>query len=80
MEHFHTPDKEFCRLHSLLKPGGAIFFKTNIYNDDINFENWHYRNDPTHVFFYRKETLEWIQDHFGFSRVIIDDKYIKFLL
>lgn len=79
MEHFHNPEKEFHRLRSLLKSGGAIFMKTKLYSEDINFENWYYRNDPTHVFFYRKETLEWIQKYFKFSDVTIEDKYIKFI-
>lgn len=78
MEHFHTPNKEFYRLHSLLKPGGSLYMKTKIYSDQIDFETWYYKNDPTHVFFYRKETLEWIQQFYQFSDLIIEDTYMKF--
>lgn len=77
MEHFHNPREEFQRLHSLLRPGGAIFMKTSIYSDQINFDSWHYKNDPTHVFFYKAETLEWIRKYFGFSDLIIEEEYIK---
>lgn len=80
MEHFHHPANEFRRLYSLLNPGGAIFFKTKIYADDISFETWYYKNDPTHVFFYKRETLEWIQNQLGFSEMVIDKRFIKFML
>ena len=31
---------------------------TNFYNDSIDFEDWYYRKDPTHVVFYTEQTLE----------------------
>ena len=31
---------------------------------DELFENWYYRRDPTHVVFYKKETLQ----HIAFQR------------
>lgn len=80
MEHFHSPREEFHKLRSLLKPRGTLYMKTSIYGDHINFDAWYYKNDPTHVFFYSKETLEWIQQHFQFSDLIIEEKYIKFTL
>lgn len=80
IEHFYNPKEEFQRLNWLLKPGGAIFMKTEIYDDDIDFDTWYYKNDPTHVFFYSQKTLECIQECFQFSDVIIEEKYIKLIL
>lgn len=77
IEHFHSPKEEFHKLHSLLKPGGAIFLKTELYNEEIDFGNWNYKNDQTHVFFYQKETLEWIRKHYEFADLVIEEKYIK---
>ena len=51
---------------------------TYLYHDDINFDAWYYKNDPTHVFIYRAETIEWIKNHFGFSSVTIDHRLITF--
>lgn len=28
--------------------------------DDEDFAQWHYRRDPTHVVFYREETLRYV--------------------
>src|SRR6056297_1115971 len=55
IEHFHNPLKEFVLLFSLLKDGGKLYCKSEIYSEDINFENWYYKNDLTHVFFYHEK-------------------------
>jgi hypothetical protein len=33
--------------------------------DDLKFANWYYRQDPTHVVFYREETFKYIASRFG---------------
>ena len=57
-EHFYQPHIEFNRLDSLLVGGGWLGVMTNFYNDSIDFEDWYYRKDPTHVVFYTEQTLE----------------------
>jgi SAM-dependent methyltransferase len=57
IEHFHRPAEEFDRLDTLLQPGGWLGLMTCFRTDDERFTNWHYRRDPTHVVFYREETL-----------------------
>jgi SAM-dependent methyltransferase len=81
MEHFYDPKEEFSRLRSLLKPLGKLFCKTSILKSKSSpeeFSNWWYNNDPTHVFFYTVETLEYISKHFGFKEVKIETKLITF--
>ena len=51
---------------------------TLIYHKGIDFENWFYKNDPTHVFLYQKETFHWIKNYFGFKKVIINNRLILF--
>ena len=80
IEHFYDPLKEFKLLKNLLKNNGALFCMTAIYDNSIDFTKWFYKDDPTHVFIYQKETLEWIQNNVGFSRIIIENKLIKFYL
>jgi len=80
IEHFYNPKKEFLLLKNLLKPKGALFCMTAIYDDSINFDKWYYKDDPTHVFIYQKETIKWIQNNIGFSKVIVKNKLIKFYL
>lgn len=67
IEHFHHPAREFRRLHDLLRPGGWLGVMTRFQTDDARFAQWHYRRDPTHVVFYREETLRWLARHHGWT-------------
>lgn len=78
IEHFHYPYKEFKLLKSILNLGGKLYCMTEIYNDSIDFSSWYYKNDPSHVFFYTKSTLEWIKEEFGFVDVKIEGRLIVF--
>ncbi len=66
-EHFHAPGREFERLDRLLRPGGWLGVMTVMLEDDAGFAGWWYRRDPTHVSFYRRETMAWIAARFGWS-------------
>ncbi|MGB8705212.1 MAG: class I SAM-dependent methyltransferase [Gillisia sp.] len=78
MEHFHEPKKEFQQLYDLLKPGGRLYCKTSLLPKNINFEDWYYKNDPTHVFFYSEETLKWIKLQVGFGELEVFKDLIVF--
>ena len=78
MEHFQEPKKEFDLLAQLLKPSGNLICMTSVYSEDIDFSSWYYKNDPTHVFLYRKETLDFISQRFGFSRVKVHGSLVIF--
>jgi SAM-dependent methyltransferase len=66
-EHFHRPNQEFERLDRLLRPGGWLGVMTRFQSDDSRFARWHYRRDPTHVVFYRQETMRWLAQRFGWA-------------
>ncbi|MDF1874510.1 methyltransferase domain-containing protein [Sulfurimonas sp. SAG-AH-194-I05] len=78
VEHFYTPYKEFTLLKNLLHPHAKIYIMTEPYHEGINFASWYYKNDPTHVFFYSKETFLWIKNEFNFTDVTIDGRLIIF--
>jgi len=69
-EHFHDPAREFARLDGLLKPGGWLAVMTCFHIDDARFANWYYRLDPTHVVFYREETMRWLAHEHGWACTI----------
>jgi SAM-dependent methyltransferase len=69
VEHFYHPDQEFSRLHQMLKPGGKLYIMTELFSEKKCFDAWYYKNDPTHVFFYNKKTMQWISNKFGFHQV-----------
>lgn len=77
IEHFHNPYDEFKSLSNMLNPNGAIMCMTSLYEEDIDFKNWYYKNDKTHVFFYNRKALEWIKEEFNFSKLEIDGKLIE---
>lgn len=66
-EHFHQPAEEFDRLDGMLRPGGWLAIMTCFQTDDTRFAGWHYRKDPTHVVFYREETLRFVAARRGWS-------------
>ncbi len=78
MEHFYKPDKEFALLKRLLKPNGRLYCMTDLYHDDIDFANWYYQKDNTHVFFYHQRSLDYIQQQFVFSDLSVDGRLIIF--
>lgn len=78
MEHFYEPKREFSELAARLNPGGKLYCKTSIYSEEINFDNWFYKNDSTHVFFYTEKSLEWIKNNLGYKKLNIEPKIIVF--
>jgi len=78
MEHFQKPDKEFQLLYELLEPNGTLFCMTHLYEPTIDFHSWYYKNDPTHIFFYQKKTIEYIARRYTYLSVFIDNRLIVF--
>ena len=78
IEHFYEPYNEFEKLKKLLKPEGKLYCMTDIYNNEIDFAKWYYKNDPTHVFIYRAEALWWIKENLYFTNIEIENRLIVF--
>jgi hypothetical protein len=76
VEHFHRPYEEFLLLFNLLQKKGKLICMTNIYEQSTAFGSWYYKNDPTHVFIYQKETFEWIKDRVKFTSLEIDQNLV----
>jgi len=76
VEHFYDPKDEFCLLKSLLKENGKLIIKTDLIKENTIFENWYYKNDETHVFFYSSKTFEYIKKWLGFKKLKIVDRLI----
>ena len=75
-EHFYKPKMEIDRLTFLLNANGILLIMTMLYNDDIDFNTWRYRKDSTHVFIYRKETIEYIATEKKLKIDILTDRFI----
>lgn len=59
VEHLHRPGAELQRLWGLLRPGGTLGVMTKLVRDRQAFATWHYKNDPTHVCFFSRDTWNW---------------------
>ncbi|MGZ4960247.1 MAG: class I SAM-dependent methyltransferase [Methylomonas sp.] len=64
VEHFRQPGVEFQRLFSLLKPQGRLGLMTKLVINADSFASWHYKNDPTHISFFSRPTLEWLANQY----------------
>ena len=51
----------------MLKPGGILAIMTNFYSEEIDFDEWWYQRDPTHVSFYSIKTFEWLSESFNWN-------------
>jgi SAM-dependent methyltransferase len=67
VEHLHAPGRELATIDRLLNPGGRLGVMTEMLEDDAGFSAWWYLRDPTHVAFFRHETMHWIAGHFGWQ-------------
>ena len=55
----HKPGDDLSRLWSMLRPGGTLAVMTKLVLDAAAFSSWHYKNDPTHVCFFSRESWQW---------------------
>ncbi len=76
IEHFHNPRQEFSQLYSLLNLGGRLYCMTELLTEEIDFKDWSYKDDFTHVFFYHPETIQWIKQEYGFRKADIKGRLI----
>ena len=70
VEHFSNPIHDFDTIYSLIRQGGLFGIMTSILYGDIAFADWYYRFDPTHVAFYRPETLHWISQRWNWDLLV----------
>lgn len=76
-EHFHRPDQEFRQLAAMLKHEGRLLMMTLLYQDDIDFVHWRYRQDDTHVFIYRRETIDFLGAAYSLYPELVTERFIS---
>lgn len=78
IEHLYQPLQVFKMLYDLLEKNGKLYLKTSLFNLDLNFDNWWYKNDPTHVTLYTKKSLETLKIKLSFQKLEVTNKLIVF--
>lgn len=76
VEHFKSPSQEYESLFKVLNSGGRLIIMTLIYDSSFDFNDWYYKDDPTHIFIHRKETFEYIAKKFGATIEYMDARLI----
>ncbi len=67
IEHFHYPQREFSKITNLLKQRGYLVIMTAQWQELDKFTNWYYKNDPTHVGFFHRNTFLMLCEKFGYQ-------------
>lgn len=67
VEHFCNPFESWKKLKELLNKSGHLGIMTKFYDDKVDFKNWNYRKDETHVSFYTHRTVEWLAQEFNWK-------------
>ncbi|MCP4753198.1 MAG: class I SAM-dependent methyltransferase [Proteobacteria bacterium] len=65
VEHFANPRKEWTLFLKLVEKGGWIAIMTEMMGDEVDFANWYYKADDTHICFYSRGTFEWLAEKYG---------------
>jgi len=66
-EHLERPTEVMGALLNTLKSNGYLIVMTTLWRQQRNFLDWSYKNDPTHIVFYREETFQWLAKHFSLA-------------
>lgn len=72
-EHFREPSMDLNKINGLLFNGGYLVVMTSLVTNKVNFINWHYARDLTHILFYSSETFRYISKKFSF-KILYNDK------
>ena len=74
LEHAFDPLKTWNFFLNHLKTGGHLSLMTLFHPSPAGFQDWWYKNDPTHVTFYSLETFYWIENNFPLRVLYTDHK------
>ena len=77
-EHFNSPKESFKLLSNLLKKGGFLGVKTSLLNSSIDFSNWYYKKDDTHISFYSEISMAYIAKVNSLKLLSLSDTVIIF--
>ncbi len=76
VEHFSNPRVDFARMWSCVRPGGLLGLMTKLVIDEAAFSTWHYKNDPTHISFFSRDTFEWLADWWQADLVFVGNDVV----
>lgn len=79
IEHLKEPYKTIKALWDIIKTGGVLGVMTSLLTEDIDFNSWYYKGDPTHITFYSKNSFNWLAKELN-ATMFFFDKDITILI
>jgi hypothetical protein len=76
VEHFHNPKNDWELLISLVKSGGLLGIMTQFLKPETDYAKWWYKNDPTHVVFYREKKKNFLSESYGLEKLFYDENSV----
>ena len=62
----------------LLKSNGVLAIMTQILTPQIDFEQWYYKHDPSHIGFFTEKTLNYLAEKWQAELYVISDRVVIF--
>ncbi len=78
IEHFRKTRQDLLRIWDCVRPGGWLGMMTKLARDRAAFSRWHYKDDPTHVCFFSRETFDWLANKWNAEINFVGNDVILF--
>jgi len=78
VEHLKQPMIELNRLMDLLKSNGVLAIMTQILTPQIDFNQWYYKNDPSHIGFFSEKALNFLAGNWQAELNVISERVVVF--
>ena len=78
VEHLRQPLTELSQLMGLLKSNGVLAIMTQILTPQIDFEQWYYKQDHSHIGFFTEKALNYLAEKWQAELYVISDRVVIF--
>ena len=69
---------ELNRLMNILKSNGILAIMTQILTSQVNFSQWYYKNDPSHIGFFSVKALNYLSKKWQAELYVISERVVMF--
>ena len=76
VEHLSQPMVELNRLMGLLKSNGILAIMTQILTPQVDFSQWYYKNDPSHISFFSEKSLNFLAKKWQSELYVISERVV----
>ena len=78
VEHLRQPMVELSRLMTLLKSNGIFAIMTQILTPQVDFSQWYYKNDPSHIGFFSEKVLHYLAKKWQAELYVVSERVVMF--